>query len=647
MDSQRPSDAQPSTSQKSPHSARVLHEDVGADDEEVVRRSDDVDTNVNLNTNVNVNSDVITVPVRPDEDGVELLLQKTPSPRDDDEDCQILPSPVPVVPLDPTDSTSAPTDAAPVTSSSAVDSGSLEPDNIRFLRLQLDLERQLREVRSLPPPVQRSASIPETVSRPSDSQVAPPIGRDTLMSTRIPVNRDHVNQLSPVKSPFKRLMGSGRVRSSAPSSPSSLSVPEGQERHDDNQFRTAIKVLLDYMPDVASTAPREKAKLPSHFVSLYKATGKPKILLPPHPNVASNYQFVQNNYVDAKKTPSGQYKVTAKWTPSEVFEPKTPWNRAETSFNAGPDVSFLQRDRSVDNSAMKLFDFKSVQNFKQPLSRQYQLNKSSAQALIRNTKNGIASASYEAHFLEALKLNIEDMLSSLKSSSPPEGASDDVIDWFEKLQDQLTTSALRSELLLQGVNYSSNFTASFHVFNDVLETQFRRDQFLSHLKPFLQHHRLEMRDAPFDSSNVFPRLDDVLSQADQETAQSANFAIADALAAGWRSGQSGASKNRQDNRSRDRDRNSRSNRSDSRRGNSDNNRNRSRSRNRADSGQRVRQDYNSDSQRGGRGGYNQNQSRNFQSNRGNYQSRSSRRNQRRQNVPEGSQDQQPKSQQSK
>ena len=588
---------------------------------------------------------------------VDVLLQKTPSPapshvvdqtqscpsdshpspaRDIDDDCTIISAH-----LQPTTSevSTAPATTSDVRSASTVTPDFPESRELRELRLKLEMERELAQLRSVgaqPPPVQRSASV----SDDPPLQSAPPVGRDTLMSRRLPINKDFINQLSPVRAPFNRLMGSGRVQTT-PSSPSSLSIPEGQDRQDDNLFRTSIKVLLDYLPDVSSTAPREKVKLPAHFETLYKSTGKPKILLPPHPHVASNYQFVQDSYVASKKNESGQYKGTVNYSPTDVFEPKKFWSRAETSFNAGPDVSFLQRDHTIDNAAQKLFNFKSIQNFRQPLNRPYQLNRSSAAALIRNTKNGIASASYGAHFLEGLKLCLAELSSSINSASAPEGLSDDVQKWFDDLQENLSTSALRAETLLQGAFYSSKFAASFHVFNDVLESQFRRDQYLSHIKPFLQHHRLELRDATFASNNVFPCLGDILTQADQESSQSATFAIADALASGWRSGQSGDAR-RQDNRDnrgqQNRDRDFRDNRS--RRDNRDNNksRNRSRSRNRRDSGQRVRRDYSRDRD---------NQGRNFQgnrgNNRGNYQSRSSRRNQRQGNVPGGSQDQQPKS----
>ena len=665
MKAQRHPDAQ-----KSPHPVPSRQEETLDDDERLLLRTQLSPTRAEVTSQPSP----VTQQPEPEPEPEEIVLRAASDATltdaavvDEDEDCIIISSdvqPVAEVPVPPDVSAAAPTTTSTTTTTTTTTSD--EPDNLRHLREQVALEKELARLRSLnqpppPPPVQRSVSLSDARPDP-DAQVSPPIDRDTLMSRRIPVNRDFVNQLSPVKSPFKRLMGSGRVRSADPGSPSSLEMPVGQEVKDDNSFRNSIKVLLDFMPDVASTTTRHKAHLPDHFETIYKASGRPKILLPPHPSVASNFQYVQTHYVNDKKTPLGEYKSTAKYSSTDVFQPKKSWSRAETSFDAGPDVSFLMRDRHVENRAMKLFDFKSIQNFQKPLTAQYQLNKNAASTLIRNTKNGMASASYQAHFLEALKLNQAELHSSVTSASLPQLPDDcppEVLsklqDWFQDLQDQLTTSSLRSEVLLQGAKYASDFSASFHVFNDVLESQFRRDQYLSHLKPFLQHHRLEMRDAPFDSSNVFPCLEDVLSQADQETNQSATFAIADALASGWQSGRSGNSR-RQDSSSNnnnyqaggDRNNRSRGRGRDNRRDNRSDYRSRSRSRNR-DNGQGVRRDQRDDNYNSRGRGRGNNNNRNYDNNRGGYQnqSRSSRRNQRRGNVAEGPQDQQPKSQQSK
>lgn len=533
---------------------------------------------------------------------------------------------------------------------------------IKELRLKIQLETQLAAIKlantqslPAPPPGQSTASaVPVALAK--DVQVAPPLDAGRIYSGRVPVDKAFVNQLSPVRSPFRRFMGSGRVGVVGSPVPLSSSKPDVE----DNAFRTSIKVLLDYMPDVSTAVPRDdkkKKKQPEHFIVFNKTSGKDRILLPAHPNVARNYQFVQDDYVKAKKNDDGSYKIGQQYNKLDIFEPKSQWSRCDKSFDPGMAASFLRRDKTVDQKALNLFDFRNMTDLKVPLTKQFSLSKKAAEAIVRNTKSGIAAASYESHFLEAATTANAELIKEVDNLLPPAHCSKATIEWVDKLKERFSTSLGRSAIFLQGTQYASDFSSAFHVFNDVLEAQFRRDQFLPRLKPYLKHHQLRLRDAPFGTSQVFPELDVLMEEVKAETAAQATIAIADNVTPGWggrgggsRSSRQGRSDNRRDSGrgrsaqggqgqarsnyrpqagqgdrragqdSRD-NRDNRDNRDS--RDNRDNRDNRGRSN--TGSGSYNSSQYRGQSNRGGRGGGN--------------------RRQRQHNVPGGSQSQQPKSQQ--
>ena len=377
----------------------------------------------------------------------------------------------------------------------------------------------------------------QRLSSTRSSIVTSPQGRSSHSCVTPNRSLDWKGVLSPVRSPYTRLLASDsshrRVRRSRSFSPSRV----GEEKKDykDNEFRSAIKVLLDLKQDLAVADGHKKLSEPPHFSSYHAKSGKDRVLLPPHPHVTSTYSFVHRTMEEEaeqrKKTPSASSSSKARR--GEPFRPESCWRKASNMYDGGVQGDFLYPNRSVDESTFRMFDFPSLAAFHKVREQPLSFNKKQAETLEKNTLHGVAASSYQFHFLDGAREASADLRSQLDTSSliPTVGCSDDARKHLEEAAARMTIGLDRLDLFVRHASHAACYSSAFHVFSDVLYTLVRRDPYINKLKHYHQSHANQLRGANFASPDLFPKelLQDLLPQISQEAQQQSVSALADHL----------------------------------------------------------------------------------------------------------------------
>lgn len=322
-----------------------------------------------------------------------------------------------------------------------------------------------------------------------------------------------IDTLSPLRSPYAHMVVSPR----AERSPRSLSPPVdmGSEAASkkEHELRTALKVLLKHLPDVSRADPASSSTEPEHFEIFRSASGRDRILLPPHSHVGGAFNFVQNSLMEdssAKKPSSSSSSLDAlKGAP---FRPETSWKKVASMFDCGK--AGIRSSKRLDDRAQPLFSFSSIQEFRRPLDQPLTLPRRTVDTLQRNASSGVAASSYHAHFMDAAREAAAELRSELVDSS------------------RLSAVVDRLELFLKQASHAACYSSAFHAFTDAQFTLARRDQFVAKLKPYLKHHASALRSGSFSAPELFPNLDDILPHVQSDTQHQSVAALADYLNVG-------------------------------------------------------------------------------------------------------------------
>ncbi|MDY6816908.1 MAG: hypothetical protein SV598_13845, partial [Pseudomonadota bacterium] len=301
----------------------------------------------------------------------------------------------------------------------------------------------------------------------------------------------------------------------------------------EHELRTALKILLTYLPEVSQADPSASASEPEHFGLFKTASGKDRILLPPHPHVAGAFAFVQ----DSLKSESRSKKSSSSSSSSldalkgAPFRPETSWRKAASMFDGGMKAGF-QSAKRLDDRAQPLFTFSSIQEFRRPLDQPLTLPKRTVETLQKNASSGVAASSYLFHFLDAAQESSKQL--RLEVDDSPE----------------LSAAVDRQQLFLKQASHAACYASAFHAFSDAQFTLARRDQYVAKLKPYLKHHAAALRAGSFSSPELFPNLEDILPDVQTDTQHQSTAVLADYLVTG-RGGTH--SRSRQSSRRRDND----------------------------------------------------------------------------------------------
>ena len=323
----------------------------------------------------------------------------------------------------------------------------LQIEKERFA-LQMESFKLHKEVSKPPPPPARLAQqseipkktpVPETpASQPNipvseavkrqrewEERQLPPSKRSRASSSprrsRSPLRRGHVRDLSPLGSPYRRLIpglkpGSAKssVRRSRSLSPQDFDLESDHQTKLDGQFRPALKLLLHTKEELDQASHKVKTSAPKHF-GLFRQAKRDKILLPPHDYIQESFDFAHESVKDGIS--KGKGSSAYQFEKGVPFQPTSLWSRSGM-FDSGTQGEYFScAAKSLDPRAMELFTFKDSDSFHKTMEYQLPLSKKASQTIEKNVKHSIASTSYGFHFLDGVKEMSQELRGQLRSTS--------------------------------------------------------------------------------------------------------------------------------------------------------------------------------------------------------------------------------------